>query len=230
MHCTSLNLAILAVLAAVPASAAVFRVEVGQSGLRYTPDTIKANKGDIVDFHFDAMHSVVAGNFNKPCTPATSGGFYSGTMPMGDETFFSITINNTDPIFFYCAVDSHCQGGMVGVINQGSDTLDSFRTAASNTDNSVSPNAPFGGTLSSKAVTSGTGSSSAPSSTGSNSASTEATATSTGATSVSTAASKTTASGSSSSSPTSSSASRYLSGSIAGVVCLALGMAGMLAL
>ncbi|KAL6887044.1 Cupredoxin [Trichoderma evansii] len=214
-----------AVLAAISASAAIIRVEVGQTGLKYTPDTIKANKGDIVEFHFDGMHSVVAGDFSKPCTPATSGGFYSGILPTGDETFFSITINNTDPVFFYCVVDSHCQGGMVGVINQGSDTLDAFRTAASNTDSSVSPKAAFGGTLSSSAVTSGGGSSSTPASTESTSASTEAS-------SVSTTASKTTASGSSSSSPThtSSSASKYLTGSIAGVACLALAVAGMLAL
>lgn len=85
MRCTIPNLAILAVIAAVTASAAVIRVEVGQNGIRYTPDTIKANKGDIVDFHFDGMHTVVAGDFNKPCTPVTSGGFYSGTVPNGDE-------------------------------------------------------------------------------------------------------------------------------------------------
>ncbi|KAI5462788.1 Cupredoxin, partial [Mariannaea sp. PMI_226] len=132
---------------AIGASAAVHRVEVGENGFTYTPDTIQADKGDIVEFHFSAItHTVVAGNFDKPCTPVSSGGFYSGMLPNGDQTFFSVTIDSTDPIFFYCAVDSHCQGGMVGVINQGSNTLTAYRDAAEKSKNSVTPNAPFGGT------------------------------------------------------------------------------------
>jgi plastocyanin len=66
-------------------SADTYRVEVGKNGLTYTPDTITAGKGDIIEFYFDGMHTVVAGDFNKPCTPVTTGGFYSGTMPMGDK-------------------------------------------------------------------------------------------------------------------------------------------------
>uniref|UniRef100_A0A8H7KEL5 Phytocyanin domain-containing protein n=1 Tax=Bionectria ochroleuca TaxID=29856 RepID=A0A8H7KEL5_BIOOC len=138
MHYTSLNFTVLAALAA-GALCETYRVEVGKDGLRYTPDTIKADKGDIVEFHFNAMHSVIAGDFKKPCTPVTSGGFYSGTLPMGDKSFFSITINNSDPVFFYCGVDDHCQAGMAGVINQGSDTLDEFKNAAKNSANSISP-------------------------------------------------------------------------------------------
>lgn len=91
MHYKILNVAILAVLAA-GASAATHRVEVGQSGLRFTPDTIEANEGDIVEFHFNTMHSVVAGDFNNPCTPVAGGGFYSGTMPMGDQVSHVIAL------------------------------------------------------------------------------------------------------------------------------------------
>lgn len=36
----------------------------------------------------------------------------STTMPV-----FTIPINSTDPIWFYCATGKHCQNGMVGVIN-----------------------------------------------------------------------------------------------------------------
>jgi hypothetical protein len=32
-------------------------------------------------------------------------------------THFILTINNTDPIWFYCPQSDHCQSGMVGVIN-----------------------------------------------------------------------------------------------------------------
>ncbi|OAQ64606.1 hypothetical protein VFPPC_05864 [Pochonia chlamydosporia 170] len=173
MRFTKLYMALLAFFAAGPTGAAIIKVEVGRTGLRYAPDNIKAAKGDIVEFHFDAMHSVVAGDFAKPCTPVASGGFYSGFLPSGDESFFSITIENTDPIFFYCAVDSHCQGGMVGVINQGSDTLDAYRTAAIKTDNTVTPNGAFGGNVTSSPVTSVGTSSSTPTSTESKPVSTE---------------------------------------------------------
>lgn len=84
MHCAKLNITTLAMLAA-GASAATHKVEVGKGGLNYTPDTIKADKGDIIEFHFDSMHTVVAGDFNKPCTPVASGGFYSGIMPTGSK-------------------------------------------------------------------------------------------------------------------------------------------------
>ncbi|KAJ4193662.1 hypothetical protein NW755_003656 [Fusarium falciforme] len=83
MHSKILNVAILAMLAA-GGSPATHRVEVGQRG-RFAPDTITADKGDIVEFHFNAMHNVVAGDFKNPCTPIASGGFYSGTMPVGDK-------------------------------------------------------------------------------------------------------------------------------------------------
>lgn len=90
MHFTSLQVAFSAFLATM-ASAETFRVEVGQSGLRFTPDTIKANEGDIIEFHFNGMHSVIAGDFANPCTPVSSGGFYSGVMPMGSQVSQTIT-------------------------------------------------------------------------------------------------------------------------------------------
>ncbi|KAI8664438.1 hypothetical protein NCS55_00952500 [Fusarium keratoplasticum] len=190
MQFTSLSVALFALLA-VGASATTHRVEVGKGGLKYTPDTISAAKGDIIEFHFDSMHSVVAGDFNKPCTPVTSGGFYSGDLPASGNSFFSITVNNTDPIFFYCGIEGHCQAGMAGVINQGSDTLKEYQSAAAKTDKSTSPKAAFGGTLSSK---SNTGSASTTTTTASESSSTASESSSTGSASTT----KTTASESSS--------------------------------
>lgn len=32
-------------------------------------------------------------------------------------TTFTVTINDTNPIYFYCLFTGHCQAGMVGVIN-----------------------------------------------------------------------------------------------------------------
>jgi plastocyanin len=65
------------------ASAATIRVDVGSAGLTFSPNTIKASTGDILDFHFHAInHSVVMGDFSNPCAPAKTGGFFSGFMPV----------------------------------------------------------------------------------------------------------------------------------------------------
>jgi plastocyanin len=107
------------------ASSNVHAVTVGSGGgLVFSPDTITAAKGDIVEFHFNPLnHSVVEGDFATPCKPK-SGGFFSGFVPLSTGTspnVFAVTINDTQPIFFYCAQTAftHCQSGMVGVINPG---------------------------------------------------------------------------------------------------------------
>jgi hypothetical protein len=33
------------------------------------------------------------------------------------KNVFTVMVNSTDPIWFYCGQVGHCQGGMVGVIN-----------------------------------------------------------------------------------------------------------------
>ncbi|KAL7940123.1 Cupredoxin [Trichoderma barbatum] len=208
-----LSVGILAVLGlAAGASAETIKVEVGKSGSKtiFNPESIKANKGDVVEFHFDSEHSVVAGDFKSPCTPVSTGGFYSGTLPSGDKSSFSVTINNTDPIFFYCSLPGHCQAGAVGVINQGSDeTVAEYKAAAAKTDSTKEPKSVFGGTLDD-------GSSSQMSSTMASSG-----ASSTGTSSVSKTSSATAS--------TSSSSAGNL-GPMAGGSALALFVGGMLAL
>ncbi len=57
-------------------------------------------------------------------------------------------VKKTDPMFFYCTQDDHCESGMVGVVNPSSDmTLDMYKKAASNTDNTVSPKSVSGGVI-----------------------------------------------------------------------------------
>lgn len=76
-------LGITALALAASSNAATIRVDVGQDGFSYTPDTIKANVGDTLDFHFHPLnHSVVMGDFSNPCAPAKTGGFFSGFMPV----------------------------------------------------------------------------------------------------------------------------------------------------
>ena len=64
------------------AGAATITVMVGKGGLVFSPNEVKAAIGDVVEFQFSAggNHSVVEGDFNNPCHPAATGGFFSGYM------------------------------------------------------------------------------------------------------------------------------------------------------
>ncbi|KAM4064994.1 hypothetical protein HRG_004660 [Hirsutella rhossiliensis] len=148
MQYTTLKLAVLSLLAA-NAAAKTIRVDI--NGKTFSPDNVKADRGDMVEFHFSkSKHSVVAGNYDKACSPVGSGGFYSGTVQAkGDEpSVFRVNVTTTDPIFFYCSVGNHCKDGMVGAVNPSSDkTVDKFRSAAKSAGGNISPDAAFGGTL-----------------------------------------------------------------------------------
>ncbi|KND92838.1 hypothetical protein TOPH_02825 [Tolypocladium ophioglossoides CBS 100239] len=150
MQFTSLTVAVLSLLAA-NAAAKTIEIKVGDNGKDFSPNSVTADKGDTIEYHFiKSKHSVVAGDFTKGCSPLTPGGFYSGDVqPKGsDPSVFQVTVNNTDPIFFYCAVANHCQSGMVGVVNPTSDqTLDKYTSSAKSASSNVSPNAPYGGRL-----------------------------------------------------------------------------------
>jgi len=99
-------------------------ITVGINGqLSFGPANITAAIGDIVEFTFLAKnHSVVQSSFSEPCTPLADG-FNLGFHPVAANTTgpsFSITVNNTTPIWGYCAQTSpvsHCGSGMVFSIN-----------------------------------------------------------------------------------------------------------------
>ncbi|KAJ3908083.1 Cupredoxin [Lentinula edodes] len=99
-------------------------ITVGINGqLAFGPANISAAIGDIVEFTFLAKnHSVVQSSFPEPCTPLVDG-FNLGFHPVDANVTgpsFSITINNTSPIWGYCAQTnpvSHCGSGMVFSIN-----------------------------------------------------------------------------------------------------------------
>jgi plastocyanin len=124
---------------------ATHSVVAGRPGLRFDPENIVAEVGDIVEFHFlPANHSVVEASFANPCVPKDATSFYSGFFPVSkgadgsvrqSDEVFQIEVKDDKPIWFYCAQDKgrHCQSGMVGVVNQKFDsgkTLEVFRTAA----------------------------------------------------------------------------------------------------
>lgn len=59
----------------------------------FTPDTVKANDGDILEFHFQPLnHSVAAGDYRNPCSPMAAGsGFFSGYMAVNSGESVSLT-------------------------------------------------------------------------------------------------------------------------------------------
>jgi plastocyanin len=99
----------------------------GNQQLLFTPSTVRALPGDVVQFTFlDLNHTVTSGNpFGGGCTPSNV--FNSGFIPVSNQTAatakptFSVVITNTLPMVVYCAQLQHCQNGMVMVINPSLD-------------------------------------------------------------------------------------------------------------
>jgi len=157
---------------AASGSAATISIDVGKDGsLVFHPNSVTAAVGDSLEFHFysdSGGHSVVSSAFSTPCLPATNA-FFSGYIP-GDEsgdTTFIVPVNSTDPIWYYCSLQAHCQEGMVGVINPPSGkTAADYARAAGQVGVVSAPAALQGGVLTS------IGTSSSPSSTSSSSKST----------------------------------------------------------
>ncbi|OJJ05876.1 hypothetical protein ASPVEDRAFT_32221 [Aspergillus versicolor CBS 583.65] len=153
-------------------SGAVHTVDVGEDGFTYDPDTVTAAAGDTVEFHFyPGDHSVVQATFSSPCKPLNDSSIYSGFLmgtADGNQDIFTVTINDTNPVWFYCAQIGHCQAGMVGVINPpsgGSDTLDAFKSAASTASAAPTPSAVNGGVFGKPSETTSSASSSSSTST-----------------------------------------------------------------
>ncbi|KAJ5624328.1 cupredoxin [Penicillium lagena] len=134
-------------------SSSTHSVNVGKDGFTFEPDTLMVSPGDEVEFHFfPGDHSVAQAAFNNPCQPMSSSSFYSGSFPGSSESsnVFVLTVNDTNPIWFYCGQVGHCQAGMVGVINppsSGADTLEAFKKAASGTKSSNVPAMVQGGVI-----------------------------------------------------------------------------------
>jgi plastocyanin len=97
--------------------------------LTFSPNKLVAQPGEFVQFQFHAgNHTVTQSTFDRPCEPIgqTSNvtGFHSGYLPaaasaeMGMFPTYTIQINNTGPLWLYCAQGKHCGNGMVMVINE----------------------------------------------------------------------------------------------------------------
>lgn len=103
----SIRSAFVAASFAARATAATTKINVGQSGLSFSPNSVTASMGDTLEFHFFPQnHSVVMGDFNNACQPASSGGFYSGFMPTSSgEAVRSLPLG---PYLFSVTSSRHC--------------------------------------------------------------------------------------------------------------------------
>ncbi|PAV23312.1 hypothetical protein PNOK_0038000 [Pyrrhoderma noxium] len=100
----------------------------GDGSLTFNPSNITAQPSDTITFQFAAKnHTATQSSFGNPCRPlgdtSTTGqvGFDSGFMPVsaGSSNLpeFTITVNDTAPIWVYCRQTGHCGQGMVFSVN-----------------------------------------------------------------------------------------------------------------
>ncbi|KAM3078142.1 hypothetical protein ACMFMG_002556 [Clarireedia jacksonii] len=128
---------------------------VGKDGLKFTPNVTVANAGTKLEFHFyPQAHSVAQASFADPCVPISNGtGFYSGLVPTtegANVNVFTVDVNDTKPIWFYCGAQTHCEKGMVGAVNvptDGSKTVEQFAAAAAKVSKTVNVESIQGGVL-----------------------------------------------------------------------------------
>ena len=135
----------------------------------FDPDTVKAAKGDTIEFYFEGNHSIVAGDYRYPCSALDVGtSFYSGfnddkvmptaTKPLTgalpltynlQDKVWRITVNTTDPQVFYSSKDNECADGMSGMINPSStQNLTDYQDRASEINRAITPSRdPYGGEL-----------------------------------------------------------------------------------
>ncbi|OCK72987.1 hypothetical protein K432DRAFT_411133 [Lepidopterella palustris CBS 459.81] len=108
-------------------------ITVGNGDHKFRPDVTQAEIGDTIEFDFyPANHSVVRAEYQYPCIPyeltgTDKVGFFSGFHPVDavlqNPPKWTVVINDTNPIFFYCSAPGACISyGMVGVINPNAST------------------------------------------------------------------------------------------------------------
>jgi plastocyanin len=135
---------VLLLASAQLALAATINVTVGGSaGLKFVPDTVNANVGDVILFTFlQKNHTVTQSTLASPCIRSSSG-FDSGFKPVpADQTsgfpMANLTVTSAEPIWAYCRQGTHCQSGMVFSVNPGTQ-LATFRANAAASGSSPPP-------------------------------------------------------------------------------------------
>jgi len=148
-------------------------INVGKSQLKMEPNDVTVPAGGIIEFHFfSGAHSVAQSAFDSPCQPLTgnSTGFFSGSQAVqsGEGANVFRVVSTGSPMWYYCATQKHCQGGMVGVINKPATnaqrTIQNYAAAAANAQANVAPQSVQGGSVvaAGSPVTTGTGTGTSP--------------------------------------------------------------------
>lgn len=102
----------------------------GDDGLIYNPESIMAEAGDVVQFHFLKMnHTVTQSTFDKPCVKKQDGedssfkptqlGSLDPNAPEDPNLIWEYKVLDKEPTWWYCKqkTGSHCGKGMVFNIN-----------------------------------------------------------------------------------------------------------------
>ncbi|KAJ4289742.1 hypothetical protein N0V90_011072 [Kalmusia sp. IMI 367209] len=133
----------------------VHTVKAGAGGFKFEPaELTDVHVGDTVTFEFyPPDHSVARAEFGSACVPyeytgKDKKGFWSDTQWVKDVdhlTYYNITINSTEPIFYYCAAPGSCvDKSMIGSINANdTQTLDKQIIAAQDATFQVKPGDPI---------------------------------------------------------------------------------------
>ncbi|KAF1843459.1 uncharacterized protein K460DRAFT_290674, partial [Cucurbitaria berberidis CBS 394.84] len=130
-------------------------IQVGLADHKFKPEVTEAKVGDLIEFRFyPANHSVVRAEYGFPCIPyemtgSNKQGFFAGfhavDKVLDDPPNYTVAINNTDPIFFYCSAPGSClKYGMVGAINPNASTsINTQHQRALNSTYMLNPGEPF---------------------------------------------------------------------------------------
>jgi plastocyanin len=149
----------------------VHLIKAGAGGFKFTPQQLlNVRVGDVVTFEFyPPDHSVAQAEYGDACVPyelshSDKVGFWSETQNVSSVadvrfashcakqwlikvqvTRYNITINSTEPIFFYCAAKGSCTDElMIGAINpNATQTLQGQIDAAKNAKFQVQPGQPL---------------------------------------------------------------------------------------
>ena len=116
-------------VSAAPSTIPTHTIAVGATGFTFSPNNLSGIAvGSVIEFNFyPGNHSVVRSAFEFPCIPYENTGpnrvgFFSGFLDTNvyssDGPKYRVRVNDTDPIFYYCAAPGSCIAhGMIGVIN-----------------------------------------------------------------------------------------------------------------
>jgi plastocyanin len=152
---TAPAVALIAAFAPSLVSAANLTVVVGANrdgtpALKFDPQQIIAQKGDVVNFEFrGGNHTITQSSFANPCawqrnTVTNENGFNSGFLPYDNTTrqvsVYSLAVNDPSaPIWFFCGRPPHCKSGMFGAINAPTTGNKTFQQFTANVQSANEP-------------------------------------------------------------------------------------------